>query len=99
MAGTGRRVPCCCRAARDTRAPCLVHRGTCTRLWTSLSTLACRPAGLHPALQYATDPEPIVADSCIVALDMLEFEQSGGFQYADDGSQPAAQLAEVTASA
>jgi hypothetical protein len=27
-----------------------------------------------------------VADSCIVALDMLEFEQSGAFQYADDGA-------------
>lgn len=49
--------------------------------------------------QYATDPEPIVADSCIVALDMLEFEQSGGFQYADDGSQPATAPAVVTASA
>ncbi|KFM24869.1 Deoxyhypusine hydroxylase [Auxenochlorella protothecoides] len=36
--------------------------------------------------QYTEDAEPIVADSCIVALDMLEFEQSGGFQYADDGA-------------
>ena len=54
------------------------------------------PAGRHPFptrprilpsnLQYASDPEPIVADSCIVALDMLEFEQSGAFQYADDGA-------------
>ena len=33
--------------------------------------------------QYAHDAEPIVADSCIVALDMLEHEQSGGFEYAD----------------
>ncbi len=40
-----------------------------------------------------------MADSCIVALDMLEFEQSGGFQYADDGSQSAAAPAAVTASA
>ncbi|PSC73096.1 deoxyhypusine hydroxylase [Micractinium conductrix] len=39
--------------------------------------------------QYAADPEPIVADSCVVALDMLEFEQSGGFQYADDGGAAA----------
>lgn len=35
---------------------------------------------------YAADSEPIVADSCLVALDMLEFEQSGQFQYADVGT-------------
>ena len=33
--------------------------------------------------EYCGDQEPIVADSCVVALDMLEFEQSGEFQYAD----------------
>ena len=32
--------------------------------------------------QFANDPEPIVAHSCVVALDMLEFEKSGSFQYA-----------------
>jgi len=32
-------------------------------------------------VQYATDAEPIVADSCIVALDMLEHEQSGALEY------------------
>ena len=32
---------------------------------------------------YARDREPIVADSCVVALDMLQHEQSGGFEYAD----------------
>eukprot|EP00967_Tisochrysis_lutea_P004425 scaffold5205_cov20-Tisochrysis_lutea.AAC.3 len=31
---------------------------------------------------FAKDPEPIVAHSCVVALDMLEFEKSGNFQYA-----------------
>lgn len=31
---------------------------------------------------FCTDPEPIVAHSCIVALDMLAYEQSGEFQYA-----------------
>lgn len=36
-------------------------------------------------VQYVHDAEPIVADSCVVALDMLEFEQSGEFQYADAG--------------
>ncbi|KAI3436262.1 hypothetical protein D9Q98_002315 [Chlorella vulgaris] len=59
------------------------------------------PECLQLLQEYTSDPEPIVADSCIVALDMLEFEQSGGFQYADDGKaagQPAA-AAEVIASA
>lgn len=32
---------------------------------------------------YSKDPELIVAQSCVVALDMLEFEKSGDFQYAD----------------
>ncbi len=35
--------------------------------------------------EFAEDPEPIVAHSCVVALDMLEFEKSGGFQYAHVG--------------
>jgi deoxyhypusine monooxygenase len=35
---------------------------------------------------FAADPEPIVAHSCLVALDVLEFEQAGGFQYADTGA-------------
>ena len=33
-------------------------------------------------VQFASDREPIVADSCVVALDMLEFENSGEFEYA-----------------
>lgn len=32
-------------------------------------------------VQFVKDPEPIVADSCIVALDMLEHEQSGALEY------------------
>lgn len=43
---------------------------------------------------FATDPEPIVADSCVVALDMLEFERSGMFQYADMAGGPS-QMVEV----
>jgi len=42
--------------------------------------------------QYAADPEPIVADSCIVALDMLAFEQSGTLEYADTKLQPGAEV-------
>lgn len=33
--------------------------------------------------QYTQDPEPIVAESCVVALDMLAHEQSGAFEYVD----------------
>lgn len=33
-------------------------------------------------MQFASDREPIVADSCVVALDMLTFENSGEFEYA-----------------
>lgn len=32
--------------------------------------------------KFKDDEDPIVADSCIVALDMLEYEKSGEFQYA-----------------
>lgn len=32
---------------------------------------------------HAADEEPIVAHSCVVALDVLEFEKSGSFEYAD----------------
>lgn len=35
--------------------------------------------------EHAVDPEPIVADSCVVALDVLDSEQRGEFQYADMG--------------
>ncbi|KAJ2718757.1 deoxyhypusine hydroxylase [Coemansia sp. Benny D115] len=44
--------------------------------------------------QYINDPEPVVRDSCIVALDMFEHETSGEFQYAiipeDDAAAAAA---------
>jgi deoxyhypusine monooxygenase len=35
--------------------------------------------------QYSTCEEPIVSDSCIVALDMIAHEKSGAFEYADLG--------------
>jgi deoxyhypusine monooxygenase len=37
--------------------------------------------------EFAQDPEAIVAQSCVVALDMLEHEASGAFEYADTGAQ------------
>lgn len=39
--------------------------------------------------QYAADPDPIVAHSCVVALDMLEHEASGAFEYADTAAEKA----------
>ena len=36
---------------------------------------------------YRSDPEPIVADSCVVALDMLQHEISGEWQYCSDGTK------------
>jgi deoxyhypusine monooxygenase len=36
--------------------------------------------------EFATDCEPIVADSCVVALDMIEHERSGTLEYADLGA-------------
>eukprot|EP00775_Hariotina_reticulata_P010724 gene10724-10881_t len=33
--------------------------------------------------EFASDPEHVVAHSCLVALDMLEHERSGAFEYAD----------------
>jgi deoxyhypusine monooxygenase len=41
------------------------------------------PECLDLLKKYALDSDPIVADSCIVALDMLEHEQSGEFEYAE----------------
>lgn len=35
--------------------------------------------------EFLKDPEPIVAESCVVALDVLEHNTSGEFQYADLG--------------
>lgn len=37
--------------------------------------------------EYAKCGEPIVADSCIVALDMIAHEKSGDFEYADLGHE------------
>ncbi|PRW59578.1 deoxyhypusine hydroxylase [Chlorella sorokiniana] len=45
--------------------------------------------------KYASHAEPIVADSCIVALDMLDFEQSGSFSYADTGAAAGGEAAAV----
>ena len=33
--------------------------------------------------EFCTDPEPVVRQSCLVALDMSEYENSDQFEYAD----------------
>lgn len=37
--------------------------------------------------EYVDCEEPIVADSCIIALDMIAHEKSGAFEYADMGAE------------
>ena len=38
--------------------------------------------GCRERLQrYASDADPVVAEGCLVALDILEYEQSGAFEY------------------
>lgn len=34
-------------------------------------------------VRFKDDPERVVRESCIVALDMYEYENSDSFQYAD----------------
>ncbi|KAJ2884745.1 deoxyhypusine hydroxylase, partial [Coemansia aciculifera] len=51
--------------------------------------------------KFVNDPEPIVRDSCLIALDMFEYETSGEFQYAiipETTAEPVvAELAKVEA--
>lgn len=38
--------------------------------------------GCKPLLEkYVLDVDPVVAQGCVVALDILDYEQSGAFQY------------------
>ncbi len=55
-----------------------------------------QPECLQLLAQYSSDPEPIVAHSCLVALDMLEFEAGGGFDYCT-GAQSAPAVAPAAA--
>lgn len=83
----------CCLELAPKRLPRKAH----VRFRWRRRELPKGPSGFLSSLQYAEDPEPIVADSCIVALDMLHFEQSGGFQYADGGEAAAAEQAGAAA--
>lgn len=39
--------------------------------------------------QYLGHSEPILAESCVVALDIMDYEQSGAFGYCDGDAAPA----------
>ncbi|KAJ2331724.1 deoxyhypusine hydroxylase [Coemansia sp. RSA 2681] len=47
--------------------------------------------------KFVNDPEPIVRDSCLVALDMFEHETSGEFQYAIIPESETVELGKVEA--
>jgi deoxyhypusine monooxygenase len=47
------------------------------------------PACVELLRAHAADPEPIVAHSCVVALDVLEHEASGAFEYCAGGGEGA----------
>ena len=54
-------------------------RHECAEALGSIATEECMDVLRH----YASDEERVVRESCEVALDMLEYERSGVFQYAD----------------
>lgn len=63
--------------ARTTESPMVRHE--CAE---ALGAIA-RPACLAALREHTTDPEQVVRESCEVALDMYEYENSQDFQYAD----------------
>lgn len=63
--------------ARTTESPMVRHE--CAE---ALGAIA-RPACLAALREHVTDPEPVVRESCEVALDMYEYENGQDFQYAD----------------
>lgn len=63
--------------ARTSESPMVRHE--CAE---ALGAIA-RPACLAALRDHVTDPERVVRESCEVALDMYEYENGQGFQYAD----------------
>jgi hypothetical protein len=61
----------------------------------ALGAIADSPALQQLLRDFQQDAEPIVAHSCAVALDMLEFEQAGGFDYCTSKYPQAAAAAEA----
>ena len=53
----------------------------------ALGSIADRPC-ISLLQAFSQDAELIVAESCVVALDMLAYEESGELQYVDSGIMP-----------
>ena len=67
-----------CWMSLHAHCACLRGRASCLCCaWAKRSRCAVQ--------EHCSDAEPIVAQSCLVALDMLAYEASGDFEYADVG--------------
>lgn len=67
------------RAALEKEDENAMVRHECAEALGSIGRDACVPI----LQQYSKDRERVVKESCEVALDMLEYENSAQFQYAD----------------
>lgn len=67
------------RAALENEAENAMVRHECAEALGSIGEDACLPI----LQRYRLDGERVVKESCEVALDMLEYEKSAQFQYAD----------------
>lgn len=67
------------RAALENVSENAMVRHECAEALGSIGQDAC----LSVLQQYRADSERVVKESCEVALDMLEYENSAQFQYAD----------------
>lgn len=67
------------RAALEDESENAMVRHECAEALGSIGRDAC----LSVLQQYREDGERVVKESCEVALDMLEYENSAQFQYAD----------------
>lgn len=67
------------RAALENEAENAMVRHECAEALGSIGQDAC----MSILQQYCEDSERVVKESCEVALDMLEYENSTQFQYAD----------------
>eukprot|EP01135_Chromosphaera_perkinsii_P011072 Nk52_evm31s2325 gene=Nk52_evmTU31s2325 len=75
-------VPGLVKALERMDENCMV-RHECAEALGSIATEECMPV----LKLFQEDGERVVKESCDVALDMLEYEQSGDFQYADTVSK------------
>jgi deoxyhypusine monooxygenase len=66
-----------CHVPQDQKEHAMVRHEAAEALGSIAS-----PSCLRLLQEHTTDPEPIVAHSCVVALDMMEHEASGAFEYA-----------------